>query len=112
MLPFLDNAGAQCITATGHDGEGRHIFTFTPACVGATSVIGGQSLFYDVNLRNFIATKFQDHFRDTFGRQHNDLSGYDLRNWRLTWRGSFFLDRRGVDSSSVIMDDLSVEVKF
>jgi hypothetical protein len=64
----------------GHDANGRHVFGFTPACVGSSNLGSGQSRFYNVNLKSYILMRFGDFFRGF----HQDIDPV-VSNWAVTW---------------------------
>lgn len=80
----------------GHDGHGRHVFAFTPACVGASNLGSGQSRFYNVNLKSYILMRFSDFFRGF----HQDIDPV-ASNWAVNptlfflfvWSRSLFSHR-------------------
>lgn len=64
----------------GHDPDGRHVFAFTAACVGAQNLGSGQSRFYNVDLRSYITQRFGDFFRGF----HGDIDPI-VNHWAVTW---------------------------
>lgn len=107
FLPyFYAQSGCQEVCG-GHDADGRHVFGFTPACVGAQNLGSGQSRFYDVNLKSYILQRFGDNFKGC----HADVD-LDVSHWAITWGVGAQTVKAGTSQIITSVQHVALDVVF
>lgn len=107
LMPFYFAQGG-CIEFGGdHDAGGRHMWWFTPACVGSQNLGNGQSRFYNLNLRSYISARITDFFRGT--HQHIDNNP---ANWAVSWGLGYITAQIKGHQLITSVDDPTLEVLF
>jgi hypothetical protein len=91
----------------GHDDWGRHIWGFTPACVGSQNLGNGQSRFYNVNLKSYILQRFGDYFRG----YHADLD-LIVDRWAVTWGSGAITAKVGTSQLTSSVQHTALDVLF